>query len=507
MKKNRTNYKWILCIACALSTTLSCSDKLDLTSPDKLTSDNFWRNAEDAESGLSAAYSQLEAATDVWEFAEVKFPVEAYREDACEIGSDALNYQTWVELYNFTYTNGNSQFTAYWSKAYRGISYANQVIEKTAPIEMDANKKNQIIAEAKFLRAYYHLKLLLNWEKIVVRDQYITSEGKINKALSTREEAWAFIIGDLEAAVGNLPVKQEAANIGRATRGAANAYLGYSYLTLAYENTAKKEELLGKAEQAFKAISGYNLEKDFLSMFDGTNKNSAESIFELQFTDNTANGASYRTALHKWIAVGELGGWDEILPSKMLLSEFKKEGKIATTGRYDSRMYQTLFCNDPYFNDLKNGGVYGFTYDEIFGAGSDRASFRKYLPRTAADLDKSRTAVNLPLMRYADVLLLLAETLNERNRPADAISLINQVRQRADMPALPLNLSVTEVKKRIEHERIVEFALENTRFYDMRRWGKAKEALQAIGRNSFDPAKHNFYPVPLLEIKSNDKIN
>ncbi|MDR2270246.1 MAG: hypothetical protein LBF27_05000, partial [Sphingobacterium sp.] len=100
MKKNRTNYKWILCIACVLSTTLSCSDKLDLTSPDKLTSDNFWRNAEDAESGLSAAYSQLEAATDVWEFAEVKFPVEAYREDACEIGSDALNYQTWVELYN-----------------------------------------------------------------------------------------------------------------------------------------------------------------------------------------------------------------------------------------------------------------------------------------------------------------------------------------------------------------------------------------------------------------------
>ncbi|ULT22582.1 RagB/SusD family nutrient uptake outer membrane protein [Sphingobacterium sp. E70] len=256
MKKNRTNYKWILCIACALSTTLSCSDKLDLTSPDKLTSDNFWRNAEDAESGLSAAYSQLEAATDVWEFAEVKFPVEAYREDACEIGSDALNYQTWVELYNFTYTNGNSQFTAYWSKAYRGISYANQVIEKTAPIEMDANKKNQIIAEAKFLRAYYHLKLLLNWEKIVIRDQYITNEGKINKALSTRDEAWAFIIGDLEAAVGNLPVKQEAANVGRATRGAANAYLGYSYLTSAYENTAKKRNCSEKLNRPLKPYQG-----------------------------------------------------------------------------------------------------------------------------------------------------------------------------------------------------------------------------------------------------------
>ena len=353
MKKNINTLRWIICIACTLSTTLSCSDRLDLSSPDKLTSTNFWRNAEDAEAGLAAAYSQLEAATDVWEFAEVKFPVEAYREDICEIGSDALNYQTWVELYNFTYTNGNSQFTSYWSKAYKGITYANQVIEKTAAIEMDATKKGQIIAEARFLRAYYHLKLILNWEKIIIRDQYITSESQINKALSTREEAWDFIIKDLEAAVGNLPLKQESVNIGRATKGAANAYLGYSYLTLAYENTAKKDELLAKAELAFKAVSGYSLEKNFLSMFDGTNKNSKESIFELQFTDNTANGANYRTALHKWIATGELGGWDEILPSKMLLSEFRKEGKIATTGRYDSRMYQTVFCEDPFFNDIQ----------------------------------------------------------------------------------------------------------------------------------------------------------
>ncbi len=507
MKKNIKTYQWIFCIACLLGTTLSCSDRLDLTSPDKLTSINFWRSAEDAEAGLAAAYSQLEAATDVWEFAEVKFPVEAYREDICDIGSDALNYQTWVELYNFSYTNGNSQFTAYWTKAYKGITYANQVIEKTPSIDMDATKKGQIIAEAKFLRAYYHLKLLLNWQQIVVRDQYITSESQINKALSTRSEAWDFIIQDLEAAVGHLPVKQEANNVGRATKGAANAYLGYSYLTLAYENTSGKEGFLAKAEQAFKAVSGYRLEKNFLSMFDGTNKNSGESIFELQFTDNTANGASYRTALHKWIAVGELGGWDEILPSKMLLDEFKKEGKIATTGRYDSRMYQTVFCNDPYFNDIQQGGVYGYTYDEVFGKGSERAGFRKYLPKTLDDFNKSRTSVNVPLMRYADVLLLLAETLNERSRPAEAIPLINEVRKRADMPALPLDLTPAEVKKRIEHERIVEFALENTRFYDLRRWGKAKEALQAVGRDNFDPAKHNFYPVPLLEIKSNDKID
>lgn len=503
----RTTLKYMFLYLALTSTTLSCSDKLDLSAPDQLTSTNFWRNAADAEAGLASAYSQLESSTDVWEFSEIKFPVEAYREDICVIGSDAMNYQTWVELYNFTYTNGNSQFSRYWDINYTGISFTNQVIEKVGLINMDVAHRNQIIAEAKFLRAYYHMKLLLNWEKIVLRDEYITSESQLNKALSTRTVVWDFIVKDLEEAVGSLIPKHTEANVGRATKGAAYAYLGYCYLTRAYEETSQRSEMLDKAEKAFRNVTGYSLEKNFLSMFDGTNKNSKESVFELQFTDNTANGASYRTAIHKWIATGELGGWDEITPSNMLLAEFKKEGRVATTGHYDSRLYQTLFCEDPYFNDANNPRVYGYTYDAVFENGSGRMSFRKYLPATLVDLNKSRTAVNLPLMRYADVLLLLAETLNEQGKPADAVPLINEVRKRADMPNLPTGMNAAEVRSRIEHERILEFALENTRFYDLRRWGKAKEALHAIGRNNFDPTKHNFYPIPLLEIKSNDKVN
>lgn len=504
MKLTIKNIAFGLALSCA---TVSCGDKLDLSSPDQLTSQSFWRNAADAEAGLAAAYSQLEVSTNEWEFAEIKFPVEAYREDIAQIGSDALNYQTWVELFNFTYTNGNSQFSKYWTINYTGISYANQVIEKVAQIEMDPMQRDQIIAEAKFLRAYYHLKLLLNWEKIIIRDEYITSEAQLNKALSERSEAWNFIIQNLEESVGAMVPVQSPANLGRATKGAGYAYLGYCYLTRAYEEPSRKDEMLDKADKAFEKVTGYSLEKNMLSMFDGTNKNSKESIFELQFSDITANGAFYRTALHFWIATEELGGWDEITPSKMLLDEFKKEGKIATTGFYDSRLYATMFCEDSYFNDPDNPRVYGYTYSDVFEPGSGRMSFRKYLPATLTDLQKSWSSVNLPLMRYADVLLLWAETLNEQGKPADAIPLINQVRTRADMPELPLTLTTAQVRDRIEHERILEFALENTRFYDLRRWGKTKEALHAIGRTNFDPAKHNFYPIPLLEIKSNDKVN
>lgn len=248
------------------------------------------------ESGLAAAYSQLEYYIDTWEFAEVKWPVEAYREDVVTIGADVPNYPNWMELYNFTYTNGNSQFSSYWSNNYRGLSFSNQVIQKVAEIsddKIDPEIRTQIVNEGRFLRAYYHLKLILNWEKIIVRDHFITNQGDLSAPLSERTAAWDFIIEDLEAATA-LPASHDSDHLGRATRGAAYAYLGLSYLTRAYEEPSQKDAWLGKAVEAFDNVKGYELEKNYSSMFDGTNKNCKESVFELQTSMSTANNANYR---------------------------------------------------------------------------------------------------------------------------------------------------------------------------------------------------------------------
>lgn len=487
-----------------LFTITSCSDYLDQKSPDELTSENFWRNKADAESALGATYAQLECAVDVWAFAEVKWPVEAYREDINELGSDALNYQNWVELSTFTYTNGNSQFTSYWKINYRGISNANQVIDKLPQVPAstlsDADRK-QIEAEARFLRAYYHMKLLLNWDQIYIRNKYITKESDLNIPLSTRAQAWDFITSEFKAAADVLPAKQSQDKTGRATSGAANSYLGFAYMTRAYEETAQKQAFLNEALTALNKVQGYELVKDYVSMFDGTTKNTKESIFELQFSETAANGAFYRNALHYWMAAAELGGWDEIIPSAMLVSEFKKEGKIATTGNYDSRFYGTIFFKDPYFNDPNNPLVLGTTYDEKFG-GTDKPVYRKYIPSTQDKMNQEFTAINIPLMRYSNVLLMQAEVLNELGRTGEAIPYINKVRNRADMPAMT-GTTTAEVKAQIEHERILEFPLENYRFYDLRRWGKTKAALDAVGRTGFDASKNNFYPIPLTELQAN----
>lgn len=515
MKKNI----FVIGLLAFMSMATSCDDLLTLESPDQLTSTTFWRNKEDAEKGIASAYSQLENSNSFWDFAEVKWPVEAYREDLYALGNDASNYLEWVQLNKFTYNNGNYQLFLYWRNCYRGLNYSNQVIEKVLEMtedKIDANSKKTILGEAYFLRAYYHFKLILNWEKIIIRDKYVTNAADLIKGLSPREEAWGLIVADFERAVDMLPEARINAELGRATSHAANAYLGFSCLTLAWEQPSQKADYLLKAQTALESIKGFDLEKDFLSMFDGTNENSKESIFELQFSMTSDNNASYSIPLHFWMATQELGGWDEILPNQRLMDEFKKEGKIATTGRYDSRLYASVFFSDDYFND-GTGKVYGTDYRERFivkdedgnpipGTEYDRPSMRKYLPKSISDFNLESTGLNIPLMRYSNVLLMLAEVYAQQDQQAKAIPLINRVRERADMPAMT-GTTKEQVMAQIEHERILEFTLENFRFYDLRRWGKAKEALHAAGRLDFDPSKHNFYPVPLREVNANPAVS
>lgn len=491
----------------------ACDDFLTQTSPDELTSDSYWRDKDDVESAMAAAYSQLYFAYysgDAWDFAEIKWPVEAYRQDDVDMGQDAQNYPNWVQLRNFSYTNGNSQFTYYWKSYYRGISYANQIITKVGGMSSDQisdTDRARYTAEARFLRGFYHMQLLLNWQQIIVRDTYITSTGQLNKSLSTREEAWQFIVDDLKAAQ-SLPQSYGTDNIGRATSGAASAYLGFAYLTMASEQTDQKTELLNSAVEAFNNVTGYELVKDFASMFNGTNKNSKESIFEIQFTLSDANGADYTTQLHRWIGTAEFGGWDEILPSDRLMSEFRKEGKTANDGLYDARLYASVYFQDPYYND-GTGKVYGYDWDAwlemMAGEVYDRPAFRKLMPATYESLKISTCDINVPLMRYANVLLMKAEALNDLGRTSEAVTLINQVRDvHGNMPAMT-GTTQTEVQAQIEHERMIEFPLENYRWYDLRRWGKTAEAMQAAGRTGYDSSKL-FYPVPQTEVNANGSL-
>lgn len=511
----------------------SCDDFLTVESPDQLTTSNFWRDVDDAEATLASSYAQLYHG-DSYATSEVRWPTEEYRTDLFDMGYDAINYQNWTDLYNFTWTNGNTQFTYYYQDLYRGINFANQVLEFTPQIpegNITEAKRSEIVAEGHFLRGYYHLMLLLNWEKIVIRDKYITNEGDLSKSLSERTACWDFVCDELKQATA-LPATRGTEELGRATSGAANAYLGFAYLTRAYEETDKQSEHLASALSALNNVTGYELVSgdDLVDMFNGHNKNCKESIFEVQYSLNTDNGASYYSYMRYFILSSELGGWDEILPSTKLMEEFKKEGKTSLSGMYDERLYNTCYFQDEYWND-GTGKLYGDEYDNIFynwktnenneyvdangnvisedeletkgvKVSYDRPSFRKFTPKEYDE--PSRCAYNVPLMRYANVLLMKAEVLNKQGHPEQAIPLINEVRAKhGNMPAMT-GTTQSEVQAQIEHERIIEFPLESYRWYDLRRWDKMTEA---VGNRGFVKEKHQFYPIPLWEVNSNDKLN
>lgn len=335
--------------------------------------------------------------------------------------------------------------------------------------------------------------------------------------LSERTTCWDFVIDDLKQGTG-LPTTRPDSEVGRATAGAAYSYLGFSYLTRAYEETDKESTYLADALKALNEVKGYDLVagEDLINMFNGHSKNNKESIFEIQYSLTSNNGARYYSYVHKWMTTIEVGGYDEIVPNDMLVNEYMKEGKIATTGRYDSRLYNTIYYQCDYFND-NSGRVYGKNYDDhfcekddkgniILGTSYNRPVFRKFTPINEEERSMARCAFNIPLMRYANVILMKAEILNKQGHPEQAIPLINEIRSvHGDMPAMK-GTSQADVQAQIEHERIIEFPLESYRWYDLRRWGKIKEALQAVGRSGFDASKHSFYPIPLWEVNANNAL-
>ncbi|PSL44878.1 putative outer membrane starch-binding protein [Chitinophaga niastensis] len=478
---------------------------LEQQSPDKLTTDNFWTTRDRALTGLSAAYSQLESFIGWDNFVEARSCREYYREDFVEPGSDAYNYSWWMEIYNFNYNSGNYAIDLLWRDNYRGINFSNQVLEQVAamkPEQIDDSSRNEILAEAHFLRAYYYFKLLTNYRKIIIRDKVPQGETDLPKAPATRPEVWDFIIADLKAAEPKLPLRSErpGTELGRVTKGAAQAYLGKVLIYRAGEDAANNKTYYAEAatwlEKVIKS-NEYSLSANYLGMFNGTLTNSTESVFELQQTNDESNGAYYKSQVSDWIAASELGGYGEIYGTPRLLTEMQKEGKVATDGLYDHRIYNTIFFNDAYFNDPANLRVYGGLYKDVFT--TNAIAFRKWIPAKLEQLGND-VAINFPLMRLSDVKLLDAEAQNALGATDLAMTQINDVRARAGMPALHLT-TVPDVFHQLMHERVMEFTLEGSRFYDLRRWGLLVQNMHDAGREITEDK--GFYPLPLKETLNN----
>lgn len=496
------------------------SCEVDVTNPNDLTVNSFWKSEADAQSGVNAIYNMFYKPGTysrwIW-----------FRLDLTS--DEALSSSPWIDLADWTrfiYNNYNFWEGNSWTyrDCYEAIYRANQVLNYVPEIEFaDENYKNQLLGQAYFLRAlfYYDLALLWGGENKSLPIVLEPSKPGDTPEGHTEAEVWAQVQSDLTEAISKLPASWDDSNKGRATKGAALALRAKSYMQQHNWEAARADlEWLVKGEGA----GNYGLVANFQDNFTHLNENNIESVFEIQYSDvhkAPAGDGDFAIDPNLGLNRGQFFappgiGWTDGEVRPWLVNEFKKE--LNLDGGYDIRLRHSVFYKDMATDFPGNNKVYRFGMD-VWNQDNykNRVFFRKYGTDYYRDYDDYHSPVNVRVIRYADVLLMYAECL--ANLPSgsltEAVALVDRIRDRVNMPPLILNhpeavASKAAFLKRLQMERSLELCLEGHRWADIKRWGLTdnEAGLAELKQrdpdfNNFQIGKHNRLPIPSNEINNN----
>ena len=466
--------------------------------PNSLSPSVFWKNETDIMKGLTSAYAALQPNVD-WAIPFERYIViDNFRSDECDFRADV---SSWMSIAMFTNESTSSVSGTEWTNLYKGVNFANQCIDNIPNVpessDIDGLKK-QAIAEARFLRAFYYYRLYINFGEIIpiYIHQLEGTEKEFYPDQAKPGELVSFTESELKDDQSDLPDKNSEDQDGRATRNAAAALLGKFYMFRGE---------LSKAEKEFEKLIGkFGLMENYADNFDGLHKNNKESVFEVQFSGNQEGGHyEYNLfAIHLAPFGAYDGGYEEAYPSNWLFEVLKQDKTAA--GKYSDRTLSTIIFDDPdcrpsYYEAGKSFKDY-HKAGEFFWH-----KFVNWDPSLSSDWYYS--AFNVPIIRYADVLLLYAECLNDRGDTQNAIKYINQVRDRVHVPGLPLTMTKDQVLKHLQDvERPCELALEGSRWYDLIRWNIVGKALKDHKKpyvENFVETKHKLFPIPHSEFLLN----
>ena len=486
MTFNRTASSLLL--GAALIATAGCVE-LDLTNPNQQTTDTFWQNSNQAVQAVNATYNALQNNGAYGRWQAFNFDIRS------DIG---FSPSPWADLSNYNkFTLVDYDFEVSretWQHHYGAIFRANQAIANVPNIDMETALRDRLVGEAKFIRAllYFNLVNLYGGNIPLITEP---SEPDTRPASSTEADVYTQIETDLTDAAAALPPSYAGADVGRATRGAALALLGKAHL---------QQRDWAAAATALQTVTtlGYDLIPNYAENFTAANENNRESVFEVQFGDRSLLASGVR-GLNIAKMVGPCGpSFCDGRPTQWYFDQFQQER--TTTGAVDPRLDVTIFYNKPGGMD-----VYGQSFAQRYGAGSTDLYFKKYGEYYISGDQDWDAAINFQVIRYADVLLMLAEALNEQGQSAAAKPLVDRVRARVDLAPLPAGLSQAEMRDRILHERLLEFGLEGQRLLDLKRHNLLTPALEAHDPEFafFTPEKSERLPIPVSERNLNPGVN
>lgn len=438
----------------------SCSDFLDVESKEKIEAGDS-EETNTPEEFVNGIYGMF---TD-WDYAFSFLAVTEIISDNADKGSSSSDSGGDKDLFDeLTFTSTAGSLSAMWSRWYKTIGRATQAIEYTELYGLtDENYKNRLIGESKFLRAVCYFWLVRGWGDITL--QHIDNTNRASK-----EEVYSFIEKDLIEAIQVLPPSYNNANLGRATKGAAEGLLSKVYL---YQG--KWQEAFNTATAVINSTEyNYSLLDDYSMIWRVEGENSSESLFEIQ-----ARGESIAHGVHQYGqtqgARGATGwGWGFNTPSENLLAAFNEEGDIIR------RNATIIFRN----STLYDGYIVGNTENPMYN----------YKAYSSANKGADDTDKNIRYLRLGEIYLIQAEAANELGNTSAALTALNTVRNRVELPDITTT-DQSQLRKTIWKERRLELAFEHDRWFDLIRTGQAQEAMR-VDNKTFVVGKHEQFPVP-----------
>lgn len=523
-------------LALATLSLSSCNDWLTEETPGTTKVSEFFTSLSTAEAVVNAAYVPM-----TWEFGTTYYPEwyfgDIVSDDALKGGQDINDGADLRELENFKANSDNEILLEYYRAQWQGIQRANLAIDEipTTRIETEGDEaekqakyRDRYLGEAYFLRGYYYFRLARMFGGMPLIDYVIKSSNQWAQTRSTMDETLNFAIKDFKRAENLLWEKDKYSNeeLGRATKGAAQAMLlkanlyRADYLRNAGNETEAKKYFAEAAKWGKEVIQSrqYSLWPNYLDNFRLANENGRESVFEIQYTEEATSdygGEGYTRGTMTTIlqrsrssAFGE-AGWGYDRPTQNLYNEYeagdarRDETILVPTDEQIETPAQEIYCGDrmlnrkyAMYNDGTNGGIYKLAH-------------------------ATRSPKNNIQIRYADVLLMYAEACCESGDLPSAKSALKEVRDRAGLSQFPytaviqgqtvtFNDNQEDLRKAIRHERRVELAMEGHRWFDLTRWGIAKETMDTYMAGeteeakelygTFQKGKHELFPIPSKEI-------
>ncbi|WDF67333.1 RagB/SusD family nutrient uptake outer membrane protein [Sphingobacterium oryzagri] len=432
-----------------------CEKFLDRPALGQENLDTYYQTEEEVLKQIAGCYQGI-FWDDWWQVAQF-YPATDMATDDMWMNNTTQSQAAYIRMAHYQNPNQDDLLKNYWQYRYKAILRSNVVLDRMpqSPITNE-NLRARVIAEARFLRAFQYFELVKNFGGVPLVTEMLMPEEIQGVTRNTLEECYAFIEEDLRAAAEVLPARSAyaAADLGRATRDAARAYLGKVYL---YQNKmAEAESILGQVI----ASGEYDLLDNFDKVWTIANNNSIESLFEVQYSDVTGYNLGGRLP----VVTGSRddSGWSWSGPTSDLENAFLAAGD-------NIRLRSTIIKHgDDVWNDASESAQ-NFVIDPAKHK-SARINRKFYIPHAerAVPYDANRNKLNHRLLRFADVLLMYAEAANATGKDSEARTALNRVRDRVDLPAI--NASGNALRQAIRNERRLELALEHQRLYDIRRW-------------------------------------